>query len=748
MACRIPNISRNLSYQLLKENNLEVIMKYRILILVCLILLGFMPAFADVIYVSGPVSGVWSADSVLVIGEVWIPSESTLIIEPGVKVIFWVYCKFIVYNDAVLHAVGTDSDIISFDEHTPGNGWHGIRFINASDSSRIEYCHMQNGFTTGNGEDGKGGAIYCSNCSPTIKNCLIINCSAMYGGGICCDNNSNPSISDNTFTLNSADGGSYSDGGGGGICCNNSSNPTITGNTFNDNSGTGASGFSGGGGLYCLNSNPTISSNIISENTSNHHGGGINCYYSNPTINDNMISYNWAYSGGGIFCFQSNPTVLSNSITENSVSNSSESKGGGIYCLASSPIIFENTISGNTATVNGGGIYCGNWSYNPSNPTVCGNTISGNLAINYNHGCGGGIYCEPNCNLSIELNEISQNTATNYGGCIYIDSAAPSMNKNTIVYNEASIGGGLYCTSSNPVLVNCILWGNDPEQIYQISGSATQISYSDIQEFFPGTGNIYEDPLFVNPENGDYHLTGYSLCIDSGNPDPLYNDPDSTRADMGTYYFDQSGIIYPPLADFIADITEGYAPLTINFTDLSAHGSLIINQWYWNFGDEGSSSIQNPTYEYLNPGIYSVTLTVTDENDSTDTEEKINYITVFGNEQPASPTDVNINISGYNVNITWSPVDTTINGYPTNVDAYLIYNSISPYSDFSFLGLTTDTTYTHQYVAQFSDNVFYQVTSYVGDFRLLQNVITKYPNLRLGEIDFILEKKKLLMERE
>jgi len=120
----------------------------------------------------------------------------------------------------------------------------------------------------------------------------------------------------------------------------------------------------------------------------------------------------------------------------------------------------------------------------------------------------------------------------------------------TISGNSAySYGGGIFCDwYSNPSLVNCILWNDSPQEIYIFDGSGVNATYSDIQGGWAGTGNINADPLFVDPANGDYHLswTNYpvqdstmSPCIDAGDPNSPY-DPDSTIADMGVFYFDQS----------------------------------------------------------------------------------------------------------------------------------------------------------------------------------------------------------------
>ncbi len=64
--------------------------------------------------------------------------------------------------------------------------------------------------------------------------------------------------------------------------------------------------------------------------------------------------------------------------------------------------------------------------------------------------------------------------------------------------------------------------------------------------------------------------------------------------------------VVTPVANFTANTTSGNAPETVQFTDTSSNSPTT---WNWDFGDGGSSTLQNPTYTYTTPGIYNVTLT-------------------------------------------------------------------------------------------------------------------------------------------
>jgi PKD repeat protein len=94
----------------------------------------------------------------------------------------------------------------------------------------------------------------------------------------------------------------------------------------------------------------------------------------------------------------------------------------------------------------------------------------------------------------------------------------------------------------------------------------------------------------------------------------------------------------PPVANFTADVTSGNAPLTVNFTDLSTN---TPTSWSWQFGDGGTSTLQNPTYVYNAAGTYTVTLTVTnaDGSNTLAMPAYINATLDCGNSQSLLTTD-------------------------------------------------------------------------------------------------------------
>lgn len=233
-----------------------------------------------------------------------------------------------------------------------------------------------------------------------------------------------------------------------------------------------------GGGMYIgRNSSPTVAYCRFSNNSSANDGGGM--FFdvdSSPTLTRCTFSGNSAPGGGGIFILASNATLTNCIFT----GNSSTGNGGGIYDQAGNSMVINCAFSGNSASPSwGGGMYN---TYNTLTAANC--TFSDNSAAR-----GAGMY-----------NTHSSQTLINctFGG------------------NSATRGGGMYNDDCSPTLANCILWGDTDGEIWDYNSTPT-VTYSDVQGGFTGTGNINQNPLFVNATAGDLHLQQASPCIDAGN---------------------------------------------------------------------------------------------------------------------------------------------------------------------------------------------------------------------------------------
>jgi hypothetical protein len=152
---------------------------------------------------------------------------------------------------------------------------------------------------------------------------------------------------------------------------------------------------------------------------------------------------------------------------------------------------------------------------------VAGLTISkmkivGNSATEY----GGGIACTGGpgyTNLLLDNCIIAENTATLQGGGLYTYFFRLTVNNCTVVNNTAGYGGGIEYFTSGGLVRNSIVWGNSAEEGAQIGANST-VEYCDVEGGYEGTGNIDVDPLFVDEEGGDYHLSPGSECINAGDP--------------------------------------------------------------------------------------------------------------------------------------------------------------------------------------------------------------------------------------
>jgi len=344
------------------------------------------PQLTGAIEVSGDQWGVWSVENNPheVVGEVKVPPESTLIIEPGVFVNFKGHHKFIVDSAATLHAVGTTADSIYFTTDDSSTGWHGIRFDCADQSSELTHCCIEYGKAEGSSPDDHGGGVLCRRSSITISNSAFRHNSASgSGGGICLIFSSASTVRDNLFMNNNAKCG-------GGMRCKSESAADVVGNTFVANEATDT-----GGGLDCAQADAVIASNLFRDNLASS-GGAISARYCSPVLLNNLVESNQASRGGGFNSDYSEATIRGNTIRDNFaqqggglyfdhceleiryniISNNSAVGGGAIYSRSSTSQIENNTIAFNSASARGGGLY---WD-SPGGSLITSTILWGNAA--------------------------------------------------------------------------------------------------------------------------------------------------------------------------------------------------------------------------------------------------------------------------------------------------------------------------------------------------------------------------------
>ena len=250
---------------------------------------------------------------------------------------------------------------------------------------------------------GYGGGIYTEvDSSLTISNGEVKSNSARYGGGI------------ETYGGLSMSGGAITDNisistGGGVLAQKNSANTVsvvISGGSVSGNHGAN------GAGIYST-APITMSGGTIQNNTSTGIGGGI---YTTAalTITAGSILGNSANTyGGGINATNSAVIGTSQGLDGNTlIQGNSASNGAGFAArgAAATYTIYSGTISGNTATTNGGGIYC------VGTLNIQNGIISGNSAVN-----GAGVYVSKN--MSLANGTIKGNNASANGGGIYLPTA-------------------------------------------------------------------------------------------------------------------------------------------------------------------------------------------------------------------------------------------------------------------------------------------------------------------------------------
>jgi len=306
-----------------------------------------------------------------------------------------------------------------------------------------------------------------------------------------------------------------------------------------------------GGGIYFDASSGTVRNCTIVQNSANDGGGGVLVYSDSSAILSNCVirgNSTTKESGGGVLCWENSSATLTNcTVSENSAGYS----GGGLFCGKGSSMtvtgcIIRDNSSIMTTMAGGGGAQC----YLDSSLTMTDCLI----ADNYSGCVGGGVFCSSDASVTVTNCVIVGNTAR-WGGGLggWAPTSTTTVSNCTIWGNSANTdGGGVGCyDGASAMVTNSIVWGNTSpkgNEIYleqaptecgvtysNVAGGQAGVTVEGGSRLNWGEDNIDVDPLFADPDTGNYHLKSQagrwdndsqtwvqddvtSPCIDAGDP--------------------------------------------------------------------------------------------------------------------------------------------------------------------------------------------------------------------------------------
>lgn len=512
-----------------------------------------------------------------------------------------------VANETILSADLQDNDVADADIIDPSvfdNSFHVLIAEDVDASARLDGFSIVGGTAHGSPfPRNVGGGIFIDTANPTIENCKFIENKGFYGGTVRILGEQLPSFTNCDFIRG------YADGRGGGIY----GRAIITGCSFTDNySGLDAGAiygaqfisncsfvnnrshayggamvtdsaqiidctFSGnsagdedgnvyteGGAISCSGSTEIINC-IFNENVSQAGwGGAIRFGYGNLLVRDCSFVGNEAIfnaSGGAIDSGQG--TVI---IDNCSFDGNSAARGGAIR---TAPGIINNCIfRNNFADLRGGAVYTETPNFKIINCEFLGNNSNED---------GGAIFIINDADLFLDNCLFAGNSALIDGGAIYNALGAPNLQAvNCSIYANfaGQYGGGLFIDYDGAADVNnSIFWSNtdvmnganEDAQIFTGPNNATlSINYSLVDNLtgnMGGSGNIGDDPLFVDAdgadnipgtEDDDLHLMSGSPCIDAADNSAVLQcvlDLDSNSRFIDDPNTKDTGVGKPPIVD-------------------------------------------------------------------------------------------------------------------------------------------------------------------------------------------------------
>lgn len=435
-----------------------------------------------------------------------------------------------------------------------------------------------------------GGGLYNEAGSPTIVNCTFTGNAALWGAGMSNEEGS-PTIIDCIFSANvaSSEGGAiYSFSGA----------PTITNCTFSGNSASWA------GAVVNNRSNSIFVNCLFSANSAASVGGIANSNYSNAVVTNCTFAGN---SGGAMFNFNNSSPVVTNCIFWNG--------GSEISSMSSSvPTVSYCDIQGG---------YTGVGSDNVDADPLFADADGGDFHLQAGSPC----------------------VDTGNNGAVPIGIATDLDGQQRIADGDgdatATVDMGAYELTDQPAQEKPTIQFSTPSEVFSEGSPETTVtavlSRASSEEIsvhlaFSGTATMVED--YVVTPNPTVHIPAGSLSADiviATYDDSLYEGDETivitmespTNANLGAIDVYTATVLdndsQPPVAD-AGEPCSGIQGCPVEFDGSgSSDPDGTIVDYQWDFGDGGTASGETAAHTYAAPGVYTVTLTVTDDSGASDT---------------------------------------------------------------------------------------------------------------------------------
>lgn len=271
-------------------------------------------------------------------------------------------------------------------------------------------------------------------------------------------------------------------------------------------------------------------------------------------------------------------------------------------------------------------------------------------------------------NLPATINPNNTNLSVQSGNIFFWNFDATTTNQNG---SKITLSGPSFTGVTNPVTFRIYAWNSETTlgtfSIDNVSFTGTATALTILADFTSSPSSVCQGN-FVNftdnsqSFNGNVNAWTWNFGDPASGPSNISSqqNPVHVFSGCGTYsvtlivsnvnadldtVVHTVNILCNPVPAFTSTQSSGCAPLCVDFTDQTTNNPV---GWTWSFGDNTSSSVQNPTHCYFTPGVYSITLAAVNANGCFGSATFTNYITVY-----ASPiAGFNFTTAGLNANFT------------------------------------------------------------------------------------------------